>query len=191
DFNAVIDPELDKLNGEKQNVHTLSKIHKWCINQGLEAAKIIEIDTYTETTELNWNNYRNDLDKMLSSNPTIKKVLIDYDMMVTYSVSDLDLIWKIIENKILEAARKNIPKKKILNKMQNKKHKQARTLTHKAVVALGKVIRQTKGHNFTSLDDDLVQEINIELKRINKEYKVKIPELARDMLEEWCSDIKG
>jgi len=104
---------------------------------------------------------------------------------------NLDKIWDIITNRILEAANKFILKKKILNMVTNQKKNIKKTELAKASIKVRKIIRLAKRNLSNEITREIEQITNNTIREINRSLETEIPLVVNTWTEEWIDDIKG
>ncbi|CAG8672809.1 156_t:CDS:1, partial [Paraglomus occultum] len=101
---------------------------------------------YDKATKEDWENYKAELDQQLKKKINIQDLKnVSYNLnnasVPTNTKNRLDNWWNIICNGIQSAARKSLPKKKILNTVANKKKQTKKTKLTKVLTQLGRWIR--------------------------------------------------
>jgi len=103
----------------------------------------------------------------------------------------LNLIWDTIEGAIIEAANKQIPKKKIFNTTTNRRQSKKKMQQDKHIIKLQQIIKKAKTKKNQETEKKEIIEINNKLKAIGKSMEVTLPKLHRQWSEAWIEDIKG
>jgi hypothetical protein len=100
-------------------------------------------------------------------------------------------MWNAIEEAIIEAANKQIPKKKIFNTKSNRRYRQKKSQQCRHIMALQQIIKKAKTRRSQMIEEEEKEEINNKLKDIGKEIGVLLPKLHKQWSEAWLDDIKG
>jgi uncharacterized protein YqgV (UPF0045/DUF77 family) len=101
---------------------------------------------YDKATKEDWENYKTELDQQLKKKINIQDLKnMSYNLsntsMSTNIENRLDNWWDIISNGIQAAARKSLPKKKVLNTVENRKKQTRKAKLTKVLTQLGRWIR--------------------------------------------------
>jgi len=136
--------------------------------------------------------YREELDRMLKNKNLTQRIEKSRLENTEKTKEDLDEIWEVISKSILEAARKTIPKKKILNTTKNKKNnKGKKSELTKALSQLGRWISLEKKNVKLGLIFENIEDFNIIVEYINERHKTSIEKITEVWTEEIISDIRG
>jgi hypothetical protein len=100
-------------------------------------------------------------------------------------------MWNAIEEAIIDAANKKIPKKKIFNTRTNKRHYRKKLQQHKHIIELQQIIKKAKIKRNQEIEKEEKKEINKKLIDIGKEIGAVLPKLHKQWSEAWIDDIKG
>jgi hypothetical protein len=100
-------------------------------------------------------------------------------------------IWDIIEEAIITAANKYIPKKKVFNTITNRRRSQKEQQQEESIVKLQKLIRQAKAKKTQTVTEEEKVEVNKQLEILGKEICAKLPKLQRQWSNAWIEDMKG
>jgi exonuclease III len=164
--------------------HKVSKLKK------LEQYRTIFL--YEKAAKEDWEKYREELDRMLKNKNLAQRMEKSRWEYTEKSKEDLDEIWEVLSKSILEAARKSLPKKKVLNTTKNKKNNKARKseLT-KALSQLGRWISLGKKNIKLGLISENIEDFNIIVEYINEQHKTSIEKITEIWTEEIISDVRG
>jgi hypothetical protein len=164
--------------------HKVSKLKK------LEQYRTIFL--YEEAAKEDWEKYREELDRMLKNKNLAQRMEKSRWEYTEKSKEDLDEIWEVLSKSILEAARKSLPKKKVLNTTKNKRNNKARKseLT-KALSQLGRWISLGKKNIKLGLISENIEDFNIIVEYINKQHKTSMEKITEIWTEEIISDVRG
>ena len=97
----------------------------------------------------------------------------------------------MIEEAIIDAANKQIPRKKIFNTKANRRLDQKKTQQYKQIVELQQIIKKAKKKKNQEVKEEERIEVNDKPKVIGKEIEASLPKLHRQWSEAWIEDIKG
>jgi hypothetical protein len=97
----------------------------------------------------------------------------------------------ILCNRIQSAAKKKLPKKRILNTLENKKKKAKEAKLSKILTQLGRWISIGKINIRVGLTKDNIKELNEELHYINYQQKTYIDTTQSEWSQELIEDLKG
>ena len=106
------------------------------------------------------------------------------------TVDRLDGWWDIISNCMIEAARKNIPKKKIANSAVTKRKRTKEVHLGKTLTQLGRWICIGKKNIQLGFTEAYIKELNEEIIYINQQHGTYI-DLAYSWTQELIEDLKG
>ena len=84
-----------------------------------------------------------------------------------------------IEGSIIDAANKQIPRKKIFNTKMNRRQSQKKTKHHKHIIVLQQIIKRAKTKKNQDLEENERTKTNNKLKVIEKAISVLLPKLHR------------
>ena len=93
-------------------------------------------------------------------------------------------IWDVIEEAILTAANKHIPKKKIYNTVNNRRRSQKERQQENSIVKLQRIIKQAKARKGQKVIEEERRELNRKIKDLSKEIGAKLPKIQR----QWSSE---
>ena len=123
---------------------------------------------YDKATKEDWDNYRNELEAQLK-----KKIsLLELQQTSERGILDekdkrLDRWWDIISNAIWLAARKTLPKKRVLNTVENKKKRARESKLGKTLTQLGRWISLERKNIEIGFLKENIRELNDEIEYIN------------------------
>ena len=100
-------------------------------------------------------------------------------------------MWDAIEGSIIDAANKQIPRKKIFNTKMNRRQSHKKTKHHKHIIVLQQIIKRAKTKKNQDSEENKRTETNNKLKAIGEAIGVSLPKLHRQQSEAWIEDIKG
>ena len=96
----------------------------------------------------------------------------------------------MIEQPVLLAASKHIPKKKVYNTVANRRSPKAQK-PDESIIELQKLIKAAKRKKEQAVSKDERVEVNKMLGRISRQKNINLPKLYRTWSETWIEDIKG
>jgi hypothetical protein len=145
---------------------------------------------YDQAKTEDWENYAQELQKQLEFKETLKNIQ-EEKQDKEGRVNKINNIWDVIEEAIITAASKHIPKKKIYNTVRNRKRSQKEQQLEENIVKIQRLIKYAK----TKKDQEVIKEegskVNEQLKELGKEIGAKLPKLQRQWSNAWIEDMKG
>ena len=103
----------------------------------------------------------------------------------------MNRIWDILEEAIIIAASKHIPKKKIYNTVTNRRCNQKARQQEENIVKLQRLIKYAKTKKGQEVTEEERNEVNEKLKILGKKEGANLPKLQRHWSEAWIEDMKG
>jgi hypothetical protein len=103
----------------------------------------------------------------------------------------MNRIWDILEEAIIIAASKHIPKKKIYNTVTNRRCNQKARQQEENIVKLQRLIKYAKTKKGQEVTEEERNEVNGKLKILGKKEGANLPKLQRHWSEAWIEDMKG
>jgi len=145
---------------------------------------------YDQAKLEDWENYAYELQKRLEVKETLKSIQEkEHDKM--RGIYKINSIWDIIEEAIITAASKHIPKKKIYNTVTNRRCNQKARQQEKNIVKLQRLIKYAKTKKGQEVTKEEGNEVNEKLKILGKKEGANLPKLQRHWSEAWIEDMKG
>ena len=145
---------------------------------------------YEEAKEENWEEFAVEVDNQLSWKKVIRDMM-EINEAHRHNIEELNLIWDAIEGAILEAASKQIPKKKVLNIKTNRRQNQKMQQQHRHIAELQRIIKRAKKERGKVVEKEERIDVNSKLVSIGVEMGVTLPELHRWWSDAWIEDIRG
>jgi hypothetical protein len=145
---------------------------------------------YDQTKQEDWENYAQELKKRLEIKEVLKNIRKE-EQNEKSKAERINNIWDIIEEAIITAANKHIPKKKVFNTVTNKRRSQKEWQQEENIIKLQKIIKYAKTKKAQAVTEEERNEINEQLKILGKEIGAKLPKLQRQWSNAWIEDIKG
>src|ERR1043165_5850740 len=145
---------------------------------------------YDQAKEENWESYAQELQKRLEIKGTLK--LIKEIRQCNKEETDrMNSIWNIIEEAIITAASKHLPKKKIYNTVLNRRGSQKDQQQEKSIVKIQRLIKYAKTRKGKEATEEEKVEANDILKILGKKEGAKLPKLQRQWSKAWIEDMKS
>src|SRR6185295_1108606 len=123
----------------------------------------------------------------------MEKVIRQLEENNVEAESDADTInkiWKAMEEAILEAANKQIPKKKVFNTKITRRQNQ-RKQQYRHIIELQRIVKKAKTKENQEAEENEREETNNKLRAIGAEIGVSLSNLHRQWSKAWIEDIKG
>jgi exonuclease III len=165
-------------------LHKVSKLKKF------EQCRTVFL--YEKASKEDWEKYREELNKMFKNKNLMQRTEKGDMEYADRSVQKLDEIWEIISRSILEAARKALPKKKILNTIANKRNnKSKKSELTKTLAQLGRWIALGKKNIKLGLILENIEDFNNTAEYINVQHGINIETITKAWTEEIITDLQG
>jgi len=145
---------------------------------------------YDQAKTEDWENYAQELQKRFEVKETLKQIQKE-EQSKEERLYRMNNIWDVIEEAILTAANKHIPKKKIYNTVNNRRRSQKERQQENFIVKLQRIIRQAKARKGQKVIEEERRELNGKIKDLSKEIGAKLPKIQRQWSSEWIEDMKG
>jgi hypothetical protein len=97
--------------------------------------QIRTIYLYEEAKQEDWEEYARELQNQLEWKKALKQIESN-EVSIECSIDTLNQMWDAIEESIIDAANKQIPRKKIFNTKMNRRQSQKKTKLHKHIIVL-------------------------------------------------------
>jgi hypothetical protein len=145
---------------------------------------------YDKTKEEEWESYAQEIQKRLEIKETLRNIQKE-EQEEKEKIRKINEIWDIIEEAIITAANKHIPKKKIYNTMINRRHSQKDQQQGKIIVELQRLVKYAKTKRGQKVTEADKSEVNGNLKMLGKKVGARLPKIQRQWSDAWIEDIKG
>jgi transcriptional regulator of heat shock response len=133
---------------------------------------------YDQAKVEDWENYEQELQNQLERKEVLKNIH-KKEQNKKRKTEKINNIWDIIEEAIITAASKHIPKKKVFNTTTNRRRSQKEQQQGKNIVKLQKLIKYAKAKKTQTVTEKERREVNEQLKILGKEINAKLPKLQR------------
>jgi hypothetical protein len=191
---ASIEEAEDITSSDHKIVTTVIWLEHIIANQSCAETKCkVQMRTmylYEEAKQEDWEEFAKELQVQLEWKKALKH-LEEERRSSGYCTDMLDSMWNAIEEAIIDAANKKIPKKKIFNTRTNKRHYRKKLQQHKHIIELQQIIKKAKIKRNQEIEKEEKKEINKKLIDIGKEIGAVLPKLHKQWSEAWIDDIKG
>src|ERR1043165_3950608 len=167
--------------------------HMIALNSKTEVRKRRQSRTlylYDQAKEENWKSYAQELQKRLEIKGTLK-LIKEIRQCNNEETDKMNNIWDIIEEVIIIAASKHLPKKKIYNTVLNRRGSQKDQQQEKNIVKIQRLIKYTKTREGKETTEKEKGEVNDMLKTLGKKEGAKLPKLQRQWSKAWIENMKG
>src|ERR1043165_939157 len=145
---------------------------------------------YDQAKIEDWENYAQELQKRLEGKEVLKNIQKD-KQDEEEGLDRINRIWDTIEEAILTAASKHIPKKKIYNTATNRRRSKKEQQQEESIVELQRLIKYAKVKKGQEVTKEEESEVKERLKVLNRKIGAKLPKLKRQWSNAWIEDIKG
>jgi len=133
---------------------------------------------YDQAKTEDWENYAQELQKRLDFKETLKNIQKE-EQDENERVNKINNIWDVIEEAIITAASKHIPKKKIYNTITNRRRSQKEQQIEENLVKVQRLIKYAKTKKDQKVAEEEGSKINEQLKELDKKIGAKLPKLQR------------
>ena len=134
---------------------------------------------YDQAKLEDWENYAQELQKRLETKEVLKDIH-KKEQNEKRKAEKINNIWDIIEEAIITAANKHIPKKKVFNTINNRrKRNQKERQQEENIVKLQKLIKHAKAKKTQAVTEEKKVEVKKQLKILGKKIGTKLPRLQR------------
>src|SRR5260363_94512 len=144
---------------------------------------------YDKAKEENWEDYAHTLQAELGKR-NITNLMQVKNHEEEEQIGRLNRVWDVIEQSILLAASKHIPKKKVYNIAANRRSPKAQK-PDENIIELQKLIKTAKRKKEQAVPNNERVEVNEKLGRISRQKNINLPKLHRTWSEIWIEDIRG
>ncbi|CAG8825730.1 45182_t:CDS:2, partial [Gigaspora margarita] len=124
---------------------------------------------YDKASKENWKSYQVKLERIIRRNKV--KLQACFGSEVDQSI---DEAWEIISNALSQAAKKHIPRKKILKTNNQTRFKGNKSLLHKDIIELSKIIQLVRKKYVSGLLLEKQEKANKIVSKIKKEYSSEL-----------------
>jgi PHD/YefM family antitoxin component YafN of YafNO toxin-antitoxin module len=132
---------------------------------------------YEEAKEENWQNYQQEIDRMLKNQEKKLRTLEEQIRSGKEKENNsIDQLWEIIRKIIVEGAYKHIPKKKIRNTKAERRKSKPKSSSYEGVIKIGKWIRKAKQEIGEDIEEAEQERYKKEVRKINRINRTKIRE---------------
>jgi len=145
---------------------------------------------YDKAKEENWERYAQELQKRLEIKETLRNIRRG-EQEEKEKIQKINKIWDVIEEAIITAANKHIPKKKVFNTIVNRRHSQKGQQQEKIIVELQRLVKHAKTKRGQKVTEADKSELNRNLKMLSKKIGARLPKIQRQWSDAWIEDIKG
>ena len=148
---------------------------------------------YDEAKAEDWEDYREILEKRIKAKEEILAELKEKENNRTFA-QNLQLAnqaWSIFKLYILEAANRSLPKKRVFNNISHIKNNSTKSKLAEVAKKVSSWIRQVKKYTNLGLPAKKEEELNLDIKKINKKLNFTMPEIEPNSYIEWIDDMKG
>jgi len=145
---------------------------------------------YDKAKEENWESYAQELQKRLEIKETLRNIRRG-EQEEKGKIQKINEIWDVIEEAIITAANKHIPKKKVFNTIANRRHSQKGQQQEKIIVELQRLVKHAKTKRGQKVTEADKSELNRNLKMLSKKIGARLPKIQRQWSDAWIEDIKG
>ena len=148
---------------------------------------------YDEAKVEDWEDYRGILEKRIKAKEEILAELKEKENNRTFA-QNLQLAnqaWSIFKLYILEAANRSLSKKRVFNNISHIKNNSTKSKLAEVAKKVSSWIRQVKKYTNLDLPAKKKEELNLDIKKINKKLNFTMPEIEPNSYIEWIDDMKG
>jgi hypothetical protein len=133
---------------------------------------------YDQAKPEDWENYAQELQKRLETKGSLKNIRTEVQDEKE-QLNKINNIWDTIEEAIITAANKHIPKKKVYNTMANRRTSRKAQQQEKDIVKLQRLIKYAKARRDQEVPKKERIETNEQLKALGNKIGAKLPKLQR------------
>jgi exonuclease III len=145
---------------------------------------------YDQAKVEDWENYAQELQKRLEIKESLKNIQKKEQDEEKFQ-SQINSIWDTIEEAIITAANKHIPKKRIYNTTVNRRTSQKEQQQEKDIVNIQRLLKYAKKRKNQEVTEEERSKTNEQVKELGKKLGAKLPKLQRQWSNAWIEDMKG
>ena len=190
--------EIEDAEGITESDHKIIKTEVWikhitAKNSKAEVKRKRQSRTiylYDQAKEEDWERYTQELQKRLEDKDVLKNIQ-KKEQDIEKEVNKINNIWNIIEEAIITAASKHLPKKKIYNTVTNRRSSQKSCHQEKNIVKLQRLIKYAKTREGQEVTKEERLEINEKIRVLGEKEGARLPKIHRQWSSSWIEDMKS
>jgi len=145
---------------------------------------------YDQAKPEDWENYAQELQRRLETKESLKNIRTEVQDEKE-QLNKINSIWDTIEEAIITAANKHIPKKRVYNTTANRRTNRKAQQQEKDIVKLQRLIKYAKTRKDQEVTEKEKSKTNEQIKALGSKTGAKLPKLQKHWSYAWIEDMKG